>query len=537
MVFGRHVRRRGEVVAAGVAMFAIVALSLGALVRAEDSPPPLSPAPPAPPAVPAPPSATIEQAELLLEKNDVPAALAAFQTLADAPGGTENARVQSGLGRSRLRLGDPRGAIDPLAIAVARRGSNDDHLAYADVLLVVAKLNLAEGGRSVISGRACLSDAVTQAVATKDVTPAESLRVAKLVGEAKWRLGELASAREALSAPSLRGDTVAQDLLARVCWDLKDFGAAAQAWEAAGNPRGVAVAHSMAKDERGVFEYAALVKAAPRDLTLLDEATRAAITVGKVTALDEALAAIPSGGAPIARARGRLAEWAGQKDVAVTRYREARTLAPEDLDVATDLARALIASNPEDAAVVAEATALYLDVVKTRPTDEWARSGLGFVASRDADAAVREWPSRRRLDRTVTIFRAFADADPTDSTAWQNLGNALRVAGDPAGAVAALEKAVAANPYDAALENDLGIELVALGERDRALAAFERAVALDPGDPSARQNAGRLRRLRGDFDAARDHFGVALASTRTIGGHPSMFRCLLDRVWRQRTGK
>src|SRR5204863_100325 len=92
--------------------------------------------------------------------------------------------------------------------------------------------------------RACRprGGAGTLAAAVASPTPAQGARRRRLVGEAKWWLKDAAGAREALSSPDLREDPFAQDLLARACYELKDFACAAQAWEAAKNPRARALA-------------------------------------------------------------------------------------------------------------------------------------------------------------------------------------------------------------------------------------------------------------------------------------------------------
>ncbi len=156
------------------------------------------------------------------------------------------------------------------------------------------------------------------------------------------------------------------------------------------------------------------------------------------------------------------------------------------------------------------------------------------MARRDTDAVPREWPDRRRLDRMVTALAAIADADPADGTAWVNLGNARRTAGDLDGALAAFDRAIEGNPYDAGAWNDRGIALAAAGKAAEARASYDRAVALDPGAVAPHQNAARLARLAGDLDAADRHAAAALATARVLGGHAQLYRSILDRVWRTR---
>lgn len=478
----------------------------------------------------------VAAAERALEAGDVPAALAAFRALADAPDGAKDPRVLAGLGAALVRTGAARDALDAYGALVRVRGTAGDRVAYADALLAVARGAVAAGPRSGLEVMPYLRDALAQLAEAKDPDAALATRAARIEGEARWLLGDAAGARRALAAPGLASDVAAQDLLARAAYAMGDYAAAAAAWTVAGHARGVALARALAKDPGAIEAYAVLVRAAPTDLDLADEASRGAVALGAVDAFDAALAEPPPGTAAILRLRGRLMERAGRIGPAVERYRAARDLAPDDVEVRSDFARARLASGPDDPAAVDEAVAEFLVVLSKRPDDPWARQGLEFVARRDADAVPREWPDHRRLDRAVTALAAIAAADPSDGTAWVNLGNARRTAGDLDGALAAFDHAVEGNPYDAAAWNDRGIALAAAGRAADARASYERAVELDPGSVAAHQNAARLARLAGDLDAADRHAAAALATARVLGGHTQLYRSILDRVWRTRRG-
>ncbi len=476
----------------------------------------------------------VAAAEHALEAGDVAAALAAFRTLVETPDGGKDPRVLAGLGAACLRAGAPRDALDPFGALVRLRGTAADRVAYADALLAVARGAVAAGPRSGLEVMPYLRDALTQLSAVNDPDAVVATHAARVEGEAKWLLGDVAGARRALGAPGLASDVAAQDLAARAAYAMGDYAAAAAAWKVAGHARGVALARSLAKDAGAVEAYAVLVRAAPTDLDLADEASRAAVALGAVEAFDAALTEPAPGTAAMWRLRGRLMERAGSLGPAVERYRTAKDLAPDDVEVLSDFARARLASGPEDPVAVDEAVASFVAVLTRRPDDPWARQGLEFVARRDTDAVPREWPDRRRLDRMVTALAAIADADPADGTAWVNLGNARRTAGDLDGALAAFDRAIQGNPYDAGAWNDRGIALAAAGKAAEARASYDRAVALDPGAVAPHQNAARLARLAGDLDAADRHAAAALATARVLGGHAQLYRSILDRVWRTR---
>ncbi|MBL9085875.1 MAG: tetratricopeptide repeat protein [Planctomycetia bacterium] len=478
--------------------------------------------------------AAVVAAERALEAGDVPTALNAFRALADAEDGRRDPRVLAGLASAFLRAGSPRDALDPCAAVVRLRGTAADRVAYAEALLAVAKAAVAAGPRSGLEVMPYLRDALAQLAAVREPTADVATHAARVEGEARWLLGDAAGARAALAAPGLASDVAAQDLAARAAYAMGDWAAAAAAWKVAGHARGVALARALAKDPGAVDAYAALVRAAPTDLELADEASRAAVALEAVDAFDAALAEPEPGTAAMQRLRGRLLERAGRLGPAVARYRAAKDLAPDDTEVLADFARARLASAPDDVAAVDEAVAAFVVVLAKRPDDAWARQGLEFVARRDADAVPREWPDRRRLDRMVAALRAVAEADPSDGTAWVNLGNARRTAGDLDGALDAFERAVAGNPYDAGAWNDRGIALAAAGRPADARASYARAIELDPGAVAPHQNAARLARLAGDLDAADGHATAALATARVLGGHPQLYRSIQDRVWRAR---
>lgn len=476
----------------------------------------------------------VDAAEAALAAGRLAEAEAAFRALADAPGGAADARVQAGLARALALAGKARGALEPAAAAVRLRGDAEDRLRYAELLVGVARAAVDAGPRSGLEVMPYLRDALGALAPMDGGAPPAARRRAALEGEARWLAGDLAGARRWLDDPALRDDPRMQDLRARAAYAAGDFGAAAEAWGLAGVPRGVALARSLAGDRRAVDDYAALVKAAPTDLDLADEACRAALALGGVDALDAAWTEPPPGTPALRRLRGRLAERAGRLAAAVEHYRAARALLPDDPAILADFARARLGSGPDDPAGVDEAVAVFVEVLRRRPDDAWARQALEFVARRDADAAPREWPDRTRLQRTVAALRAVVDADPSDGTAWTNLGNALRTAGDTAGALDAFEKAVEANPYDAGAWNDRGIARLAAGDVEGALASFAKATALDPGATAPLQNAGRLRRLTGDLDGAVRDTAAAIGPARALGGHPDLYRSMLDRVWRAR---
>ena len=153
-------------------------------------------------------------------------------------------------------------------------------------------------------------------------------------------------------------------------------------------------------------------------------------------------------------------------------------------------------------------------------------------------------------DAGVEVLRAAVQANPESFPLRLRLGNALREAGDAAGAVAELERAAAlvpaavgqVNPHAmiaaialeqkdearaiAALEAQLKTDVndvetarrlasmvAPLNDPARTTAAYERVVALDPFDSNAQTMAGRMAMQRRDATRAVRAFRAALATS------------------------
>lgn len=386
-----------------------------------------------------------------------------------------------------------------------------------------------------------LDEALAVARATTRPDAETGRRLACVVGEAELLRANPEAARAAVSDPSITKDPATEDLLARACYALADFAAAADAWGRAGNTEAQAAAWSAGKDPRAIPWYAARALEHWNDPAIGDMAIRGAAYVDGGDGFDAALVAgVGAPGASEAmrtameRLRGRLAERRGRYRDAVDRYRAVQAARPADWESDRDLARALFALSTDDAAMRDEAVELYRRVLVTRPDDADTRTGLGWQARLDATNAHREWPDHRRLDRAVAIFRALAETSPDDGLGWAQYGNAARIAAMYDASLLAFERAVAVNEFDASTWNDRGIALLAAGQSKAAVASFEHAIRVDGGDTSSRQNAARQLRLSGMDDAADAHLAAALRTARAVGGQVSLYRALLDRGLRAR---
>ena len=126
-----------------------------------------------------------------------------------------------------------------------------------------------------------------------------------------------------------------------------------------------------------------------------------------------------------------------------------------------------------------------------------AREHLGYgLASRARLGSTRTTPWRRRSARQVTAAKQFQPFGsrtfaPDDTSALSNLGAALREAGEPAQAVAYLQRALQMKSDDAASHKNLGKALLQLGRPAEAIEQFRQALQIDGDDTDARRQLER----------------------------------------------
>lgn len=106
----------------------------------------------------------------------------------------------------------------------------------------------------------------------------------------------------------------------------------------------------------------------------------------------------------------------------------------------------------------------------------------------------------------VRQLRLVCQADPSDDQALSNLGNALLVNGDIAGAEEALRAGLGVNPDNPFLQFNLGNVLSVARRTQEAEAAFLRACELSPADQGAWIRLATLRYGRSDHTGAAEAF-------------------------------
>ena len=109
--------------------------------------------------------------------------------------------------------------------------------------------------------------------------------------------------------------------------------------------------------------------------------------------------------------------------------------------------------------------------------------------------------SRRPEEAAELLGRAAARL-PTDASAHNNYGSALRDLGRHLGALASFDQALTLEPDYPEAHFNRGVTLQDLRRHDEALASFERAIALKPDYCAAWNNRGTLLRAQRRLEEA-----------------------------------
>lgn len=151
-----------------------------------------------------------------------------------------------------------------------------------------------------------------------------------------------------------------------------------------------------------------------------------------------------------------------QPEVAIEKYKEALTLAPDHAEGNLRLGQAYLEIADLNNAILYLKKALELQ-------PEWveALNSLG-LAYKQADD----------LDKAIEIFTLASELQPGNPALWLNLGDVLTAKGLFAPAIDAYQKAAMVDGKIAVYSLRLGQALEAYGNLDAALEAYEKAVAL-----------------------------------------------------------
>jgi tetratricopeptide (TPR) repeat protein len=115
-----------------------------------------------------------------------------------------------------------------------------------------------------------------------------------------------------------------------------------------------------------------------------------------------------------------------------------------------------------------------------------------------------------RLDLAEALYRKMLADEPDHADVWHLLGVLVQERGNPAQAIAYIERALALQPESAAYHVNLGEIHRATGNIDKGIGHFRTALRLDSTSAEALNNLGLALQQQGQFDEARDCLERAL---------------------------
>jgi len=231
-------------------------------------------------------------------------------------------------------------------------------------------------------------------------------------------------------------------------------------------------------------------------------AIRDAMTAARSGRMPEAVGigerALANGGNPGAlnAMLGTLQCQLGNLDAGIRHLRVAQTEAPGDPVIASNLATALAQQGSYGAAL----DLLTEDVAAKDPTFRLQRM-RAFFAQEAGDHGI-----------AIPAYEKIVSAEPRDWEAWNNLGNSRRLAGDPDGSVAALERAAELNPSSPPVRLNYAMALAGAGRVDEAEQRLRGMAADYPQDTKPLQELYAIFKELGREDEALD--AIAEASAR-----------------------
>ncbi len=214
---------------------------------------------------------------------------------------------------------------------------------------------------------------------------------------------------------------------------------------------------------------------------------------------------------------GRIEKALDQITAAIEAYRQSLKLAPDQADVNSDIAAALV-----DAEEFAEALGFAERAIKLLP--EFAAAhfnrGMALLGLGQQYEAITAFEETLRLDRGFAdahfqlgrmyqdtdqpqqaeqAYRRVLQVDPTRIEARCNLGNILRADVRLNEAVQLYDQALALSPDVAEIHSNKGVALHELGEREGAIGCYRRAIKLDPDDAETHRNLSMALLQGGEF--------------------------------------
>jgi len=214
---------------------------------------------------------------------------------------------------------------------------------------------------------------------------------------------------------------------------------------------------------------------------------------------------------------GRIEKARGEITSAIAAYRQSLILTPEQADINSDMAAALV-----DAGDYAEALKYSEHALKLQPRFVAAtfNRGMALVGLGDLKAAAHAFEQAVQLDdryidawfqlarvyhnngclkEAEATYRKVISIAPGHCESLCNLGNILRASGHLSDALMCYDQALVLMPDLAEVHSNKGVALQELGRREEAIFCYRRAIDLDPDDAEAHRNLSMALLQGGEF--------------------------------------
>ena len=151
-----------------------------------------------------------------------------------------------------------------------------------------------------------------------------------------------------------------------------------------------------------------------------------------------------------------------------------------------------IAMDHHQAGRLAEAEAVYREILARNPDDADAQNNLGAILK-----------GRGRIDEAIECYRRAIGVNPDRAESHYNLGNALKLKAQLDEAVESYLRAIQLKPDYADAHNNLGLVLAEQGRLDQAIGACRQAIQIKPDSSDAYINLLYVLYHHPDYDSRR----------------------------------
>lgn len=196
---------------------------------------------------------------------------------------------------------------------------------------------------------------------------------------------------------------------------------------------------------------------------------------------------------------------AGRLDEAGAQYSQALALRPNDVETLNDLGN-IQAMTGHDASAMEN----YKQAMTIRPSFVDSYANLGNLLM------------HTNVDEAIAQYRRGLAIAPGTLKLLNDLGKALAIKGDDAGAIEQYQKVLAIEPGYANAHFNLGNRYLKLGKYEEAAAQYRKSLEIQPEDQEAQTKLGKALLLKGDFAGAMTCF------EKTMNMSPDPFSRWLD---------